>query len=95
MQRRRSRLGIIADMLATLQSHGGEVKPTHLMYKSNLSYVQMKSYLEELIEKELIKKIKKKNNDYLIITDKGFDFFRKLKEMQEFEKTFGLGDRSE
>ena len=77
-------------MLATLQTNGGELKPTHLMYKSNLSHVQMSSYLEELLEKELIKKIKKKNNDYIIMTDKGFEFFDKLRQMREFEKTFGL-----
>ena len=90
MSRKRSRLDIITDMLATLQSHGGEIKPTHLMYKSNLSHVQMTSYLEELLEKELVKKVKKKNYDYIIITDKGFGFFEKLKQMREFEKTFGL-----
>ena len=90
MPRKRSRLDIIKDMLATLQSHGGEIKPTHLMYKSNLSHVQMTSYLEELLEKELVKKVKKKNYDYIIITDKGFGFFEKLRQMREFEKTFGL-----
>ena len=90
MPRKRGRLDIITDMLATLQNNGGELKPTHLMYKSNLSHVQMSSYLEELLEKELIKKVKKKSNDYIIITDKGFEFFDKLRQMREFEKTFGL-----
>ena len=90
MPRKRGRLDIITDMLSTLQQNGGELKPTHLMYKSNLSHVQMSSYLEELLQKEVIKKIKKKNNDYIIMTDKGFEFFDKLKQMREFEKTFGL-----
>ena len=90
MPRKRGRIDIITDMLATLQNSGGEIKPTHLMYKSNLSHVQMGSYLEEMIQKEFIKKVKKKNNDYIIMTDKGFEFFGKLKEMREFEKTFGI-----
>ena len=90
MPRKRGRLDIITDMLSTLQNSGGEIKPTHLMYKSNLSHVQMSSYLEELLGKELIQKVKKKNNDYIIMTDKGFEFFEKLKQMREFEKTFGL-----
>ena len=90
MPRKRGRLDIITDMLATLQNSGGEIKPTHLMYKSNLSHGQMSSYLEELLDKELIQKVKKKNNDYIIMTDKGFEFFEKLKQMREFEKTFGL-----
>ena len=60
------------------------------MYKSNLSHVQMRSYLEELLEKELVKKVQKNSHDYIILTDKGFEFFEKLKQMREFEKTFGL-----
>lgn len=90
MVKKRSRLDIIADMLYAIQEKGGEIKPTHLMYKSNLAHNQMKSYLEELVEKDIVKKIKRKNYDYVIITDKGFGFMRKLKEMKEFEETFGF-----
>ena len=90
MQRKRGRLDIMTDMLATLQNSGGEIKPTHLMYKSNLSHMQMGSYLEEMIQKDLVKKVKKKEYDYIILTDKGFEFLQKLKQMREFEKTFGL-----
>jgi predicted transcriptional regulator len=90
MARKRSRLDIIADMLTSIQEKGGEIKPTHLMYKSNLSHDQMKTYLEELVNKEMIGKIKKSSYDYITITDKGHSFLQKLREMQEFEKTFGI-----
>ena len=90
MPRKRSRLDIITDMLATLQQSGGRIKPTHLMYKSNLSHVQMTSYLEELLQKEFVKKVKKNEYDYVLLTDKGYEFFEKLKQMREFEKTFGI-----
>ena len=90
MARKRSRLDIITDMLTSIQDKGGEIKPTHLMYKSNLAHGQMKSYLEELLEKELIDKIKRKNYEYVIITDKGCNFTKRMKEMKEFEKTFGF-----
>ena len=90
MARKRSRIDIIADMLLSIQNKGGEIKPTHLMYKSNLSHTQMKSYLEELIEKEFIDKTRKEHYEYIILTDKGYSFIQKLREMKEFEETFGL-----
>ena len=60
------------------------------MYKANLSYNQMNSYLEELLEKEFIEKTIEKKSNYLLMTDKGFDFTQKIREMKDFEKTFGL-----
>lgn len=90
MAKKRSRIDIIRDMLGTIEHNGGEIKPTHLMYKSNLSHIQMHSYLEELLEKEFVAKIKKKEYDYFVLTTKGVHFFQKLREMKEFEQTFGL-----
>ncbi|MFA6088377.1 MAG: winged helix-turn-helix domain-containing protein [Candidatus Woesearchaeota archaeon] len=90
MERKRTRLDIIADMLTSIRDKGNSIKPTHLMYKSNLSHSQMKGYLEELIDKSFIEKVKRKDNDYIIITDKGFEFLSKFKEMREFESAFGL-----
>jgi predicted transcriptional regulator len=90
MPRKRSRLDIITDMLSTIQATRGEIKPTHLMYKSNMSHVQMTSYLDELVGKDFVRKVKKKEFDYIIMTDKGFEFLEKLKQMKEFEKTFGI-----
>lgn len=68
----------------------GEIKPTHLMYKANLSHGNLKLYLEELVEKSLVKKIKKNNYDYVAITDRGCEFVNKMKEMKAFEDAFGL-----
>ncbi len=90
MGKKRSRIEIITNMLSSIQDKGGQIKPTHLMYKANLSHKQMMQYLDDLIEKSLVKKVKRKNYDYIIITDKGNIALQKLKEMQEFEKTFGL-----
>ena len=90
MAKKRERLQIIEDILFSIQGKNGEIKPTHLMYKSNLSHTQMKSYLEELVEKNFVQKINKKSYEYIIITDRGIEFLNKLREMKEFDKSFGL-----
>ena len=90
MQKKRERIDIILDMLVSIQHKGGEIKPTHLMYKANLSHNQMKSYLEELVEKNLVNKVMKKNYEYILITDDGSRFVEKIRSMKEFEKSFGF-----
>ena len=90
MTKKRDRIDIISDMLMSIQDKWGEIKPTRLMYKANLAHRQLKSYLEELIEKNLVKKIKKNNYDYIIITDNGLNFVEKIREVKDFEKTFGF-----
>ena len=54
MGARRSRLELIYDILLAIQNKGGQIKPTHLMYKSNLSHKLLNHYLEELMTKELV-----------------------------------------
>ena len=85
MEGKRTRIDIIGDMLSSILGKGGEIKPTHLMYKSNMSHTQMRLYLDDLIVKDFVRKIKKGNYDYVIITDKGCDFIG-----LEFEEAFGL-----
>lgn len=83
-------------MLAIIQDNRGRMKPTHLMYKANLSHNQMKVYLEELIKNGLVEKsctLEKGssiNKCMIEITKKGRDFVIKYKQMREFEKTFGI-----
>lgn len=85
---------IISDMLAVILQKGGSIKPTHLMYKANLSHKQMKGYLDELEKKELISKNDDKKDFKekisIKITNNGRTFLYKYSEMKQFEKTFGL-----
>ncbi len=87
---KRTRSDIIGDMLSSVIEKGGQIKPTHLMYKSNMSHGQMKGYLDDLVGRELLKRAKKGDHEYVIITDRGLEFIRKLREIKEFEKAFGL-----
>ena len=96
MAARRSRLELIFDILLAIQNKGGKIKPTHLMYKSNLSHKLLNNYLEELIEKELVmieeefSRKKKKSTKTVVLTDKGFGFLAEFRRMREFTNAFGL-----
>jgi predicted transcriptional regulator len=94
--KRRSRLELIYDILLSIQNKGGTIKPTHLMYKSNLSHKLLNNYLEELIGKELIlieeipSRKKKVPSKVINLTDKGSGFLAEYRRMREFTDAFGL-----
>lgn len=86
-------MDIISDILKAIQAKNGKIKPTHLLYKANLSYQLLTEYLEELQGKMLIdeqevgKKVKKKE---ILLTDKGYQFITQYDKMKEFQESFGL-----
>ena len=87
---RRTRIDIINDMLLAIVNKGGTIKPTHLLYKSNLSHTLMKEYLRELISKKLIEEQLLKRGKNFAITEKGRKFSREYKRMKQFQESFGL-----
>jgi predicted transcriptional regulator len=89
MIKKRNKTEIIFDMLKIIQEKG-KIKPTHLMYKANLSHVQMKVYLEEMIKNKLIEKRIDKGKSLIFIAKKGNEFCEKFAQVKEFEETFGL-----
>lgn len=94
MAARRSRLELVFDILVSIQNKGGKIKPTHLMYKSNLSHKLLNDYLEELIGKEMVEireiQNKKTVSKMVHITDKGSGFLEEFRRMREFTDAFGL-----
>ncbi len=92
---RRSRLELVFDILQAIQNKGGQIKPTHLMYKSNLSHKLLNSYLQELINKEMIEiqeiqGKKKKISKMVALTEKGSGFLAEFRRIREFTEAFGL-----
>jgi predicted transcriptional regulator len=96
MNRKRNRLEIIRDILKVIKEKSGRIKPTHILYKSNLSHNMMDYYLKELIGKEFIVeevlnqgKGRSRGRTYSI-TKKGVTFLEKYRLIAEFTESFGL-----
>ena len=89
-EKRRGKLEIINDMLQSIKNKGGQIKPTHLLYKSNLSHSKMKVYLKELTEKGMVEEHMKKDKKMFAITDKGYGFLLEFERIKEFSDSFGL-----
>lgn len=87
---RRNKLEIIRDIIKVIYEKNGKIKPTHILYKSNLSHTKMKVYLNELLGKKLIIEVIDKNNKYYSVTTEGIKFLEDYERVTEFVKSFGL-----
>ncbi len=92
MGEKRDRLDIVNDILVAIMNKGGKIKPTHLLYKSNLSHEGMKKYISELKEKLMIleEPEEKGKGKKFVITDRGFKFLEDYKKVKEFTQSFGF-----
>ncbi|MBW2992504.1 winged helix DNA-binding protein [Candidatus Woesearchaeota archaeon] len=88
---KRDKLQIIRDILKVIQDKNGNVKPTHILYKANLSHQMLEEYLTELISKGFIEENEDKKGKTYSLTDKGFNYIQKYKLISEFTDSFGLG----
>ena len=70
LKKRRSELIIIYDLLSLLEKQ--ELKKTHLMYKTNMTFTQFNKYLGVLLIKGLLNEKGSKNGGKIyFVTDKG------------------------
>ena len=79
MERRRSSIEVIADMLRL-----GEAGKTEIMYSANMSYFQLKKYLALLLQLELIDKVTMGNPSITYkVTKKGLKLLRNIDSILE------------
>jgi len=89
-EKRRGKLEIIADILRSMQKKEGKIKPTHLLYKSNLSHAKLKEYLTMLLEKGMIEEKLVKGRKMYFIKEQGYKFLLEFERIKEFSESFGL-----
>lgn len=90
MAKKRNKLQIIYDILKVIQERSGRIKPTHILYKSNLSHSMMDEYLTELLVKQFVTEIKKGTSKTYSLTQKGGEYLEKYKFIIDFSDSFGL-----
>jgi len=88
--KRRGRLEIIADILRPIKNKWGGIKPTHLLYKSNLSHAKLKEYADILLEKGMIEEKEVKGRKMFIMKEQGYKFLLEFDRIKEFSDSFGL-----
>jgi len=81
---KRTKRETLVDMLSVLSEKPR--KPTHLLYKANLSHPRMKKLVAELEESGLVTA----TDDEIAITDKGHKFLHEYRQAQELFNTFGI-----
>jgi predicted transcriptional regulator len=88
LDRRRSSLEIIADMLRL-----GEAGKTEIMYSVNMSYFQLQKYLSFMLDRGLIDKVALGNPSVTYrVTKKGLDILRSIDALLD---TLSLRDTEE
>ncbi|MFW9887908.1 MAG: DUF4364 family protein [Candidatus Thorarchaeota archaeon] len=88
----RSKMRILADMMRAIQREGEDgAGPTKILYAANLSHDRLTQYLDELVEKELVKENGDgESNRVYHLTEKGREFLSEFVKMEKFSEAFGI-----
>jgi predicted transcriptional regulator len=90
MAKKRERLEVIKDIIRSIRDNKN-IKPTRLLYASNLSPQMFKEYINELISKGFINlDIDDKEKKTFSLTKKGNDFLEEYRIIEDFVENFGL-----
>lgn len=90
MAKKRERLEVIKDILESIRE-GRNIKPTRLLYASNLSPQMFKDYVNELLTKGFIRlESYEDGRKTFSLTKKGNQFLEEYRVIQNFVENFGL-----
>lgn len=90
MNAKRERLQVIHDILKAIQAKDGRIRPTHILYKANLSSQMLNEYLQDLIKRDFVIEDSQKKGKTYSLTDKGYQYLNEYRKVTEFIETFGL-----
>ncbi len=88
-EKQRSVLRINLDILNAVREMG-DAKPTHILYKANLSHERLVKYLEDLTTKGLIQMKQDGESKTYSLTTKGVSFLIEMRRAESFVQGFGL-----
>ena len=90
MNPRRSKVSIFVDILRLIDKRGGMAKPTHILYGANLSHIRLNKYLNWLLQEQMIEVISKGDKRVYRITEKGRNFLKEFRKIEQFTDAFGI-----
>jgi predicted transcriptional regulator len=90
MPKRRSEMSIYVDILRFIFSSQDLARPTHIMYKANLSHKAMMKYLNKMMEEKLIEKKDIGGKAYFALAEKGRQFLIGYQKVRVFTDAFGI-----
>jgi len=90
MARKRERLEVIRDILNAIRNNRN-IKPTRLLYASNLSPQMFKDYVDELLNKGfVVLEVDDKGKKFFKLKTRGNDFLEEYRVIENFVENFGL-----
>jgi predicted transcriptional regulator len=88
-EKQRSVLRINLDILNAVRDEV-DAKPTHILYKANLSHERLVKYLDDLTSKGLIEVNHEGENRTYKLTTRGVSFLIEMRRAESFVQGFGL-----